>query len=65
VSPIFRADEDSRLTGKRRVTVNLAADLRKGSEYDLPIAVGLLIASEVIQAGLYARSSSAIYRWMA
>lgn len=38
----------------RRVTVNLApADLRKeGPAYDLPIAVGLLIASEQIQADL-------------
>ncbi len=38
----------------KRITVNLApADLRKeGPAYDLPIAVGLLLASEQIQADL-------------
>ncbi len=38
----------------KRITVNLApADLRKeGPAYDLPIAVGLLIASEQIRADL-------------
>ena len=51
----------------KRITVNLApADLRKeGPAYDLPIAVGILLASEQVPPSGTGRSSWASYRWTA